>query len=1070
MRPVAASAPTIFCQQYVSFRKNKTVNATPQKTPRTIAALFAALTLLPVINAQTPPPAAPDTIVMEAFVTTGSNIKRLDNETTLPVTVFNMSQLETRDSATPMDLLIGIPEITNIPANESSLNAIAARGDNANVALRGLGAANTLVLLNGRRAPMEPFNTSSVNVNTLPTTGLLQLEVLRDGASAIYGSDAVAGVVNYVTEKKPHGSSVSQRFGVTQHGGGMDYKLDASYGTTFAEGKGSWMLSYSGYNRAKIMLGQRAVSANTNRMAQARAPWNTLFGGSYDGASGSGVWPFFFLGTSTTNTTGNLAFYPKSGIPTDVPSINSGTFPGSLPRGLYLNFNEWSVGQPSSWRNSLFNHVEYDVTPDVTIFGEASFYLSQSRLGRQPQNLNASDSRLALGADNPYNPYGSRFYSPTGAPNADGTSRLAGTPQQITIANVLLWDTGNEDIFTLDSEYRFLAGARGKFSNTSWNWEFGLMAGGVYAKDGYRNAIRDSYLRGAAARTDKTAWNPFLWTFKVQNGAVVADQPYLNPKSVQDTFMVAGMRYGHSKLASADFHIAGNLLDLWAGPVQASTGVDWRYEFKEDHKDPFISFNPPGSIGGDGLPLDPTNNDILLYSPKFNYGAGREIVSGYVETQIPLVAPKNNLPFARSAALNASVRTEHYSDFGYTTKPKFGGDWRPLSWLMVRGSLNKGFRAPDLADLYQPATFGVANAPGSRDPARNNFYTLAGLPPDQQVLTQSYTFSNPLLQPEISTGKSVGIVVDIPQVKGLSFTVDYWELTQNNLILSKGTTAGLDEQMLLAYTQAQLAAGKNIVNIDVGSHAIPSLPNTYAGDPNILRNPVNATDIATFQLAYAKLPQSVWLAPLGTWVGSMAKVINSTGHNFTNGFDFSVRYDLPKTPLGQFRLSTEWSEFLNKFTKSQPTFGKNDEIIQMVTPKWKSSATIQWRQGPWDASLNASYQTDFRTGATATAAQYTSLGNPSYIKPEVVISTAGVPATSYYEVGKSQLQLNAGLSYRFSPEASKWFRRTTVRLGINNLLDADPAPANLTTAGFNAGSGQSLWVGRTFTFSTTRDF
>ena len=120
--------------------------------------------------------------------------------------------------------------------------------------------------------------------------------------------------------------------------------------------------------------------------------------------------------------------------------------------------------------------------------------------------------------------------------------------------------------------------------------------------------------------------------------------------------------------------------------------------------------------------------------------------------------------------------------------------------------------------------------------------------------------------------------------------------------------------------------------------------------------------------------------------------------------------------------------------------------------------------------MNASYQTDFRTGATATAAQYTSLGQPDYIKPEVVISTAGVPATTYYEVGKSQLQLNAGLSYRFSPEASKWFRRTTVRLGINNLLDADPAPASLTTAGFNAGSGQSLWVGRTFTFSTTRDF
>ena len=1043
--------------------------------PKTLlagTALFAALSLLPAVNAQTPPPATgtPDTIVMEAFVTTGSNIKRLDQEQALPVTVFNMSQLETRDSATPYDLLIGIPEVTNIPSNESSLNAVAARGDNANVALRGLGAANTLVLLNGRRTPFHPFNTSSVNVNTLPVSGLSQIEVLRDGASAIYGSDAVAGVINYVTEKKPHGSSISQRFGMTQHGGGMDYQLNGSYGTTLAEGKGSWTMSYTGYNRAKIMLAQRAVSANTNRMAEARAPWNTLPGGSYDGSAAVGVWPFFFLGTSTTNTTGNLAFYPKSGVATDVPSINSGTFPGSLPRSLNLNYNQWSVGQPSTWRNSVFNHVEYDLTPNVTVFGEASYYLSKSRLGRQPITLSTSDSRVALSADNPYNPYGSRFYSATGAPNADGTARLTGAPQQITIASVLFWNDGNEDIHTLDSMYRFLAGARGKIGSSSWNWEMGFTAGGVYAKDYFSNGMRDSYVRGAALRTDATAWNPFDYTFKVANGAVVADQPYVNPKSVMDTMSMAGRRMGHSKLAIWDLRFTGNVMNLWAGPIQGSTGLEWRYEYKEDHKDPFVDFNPPGSIGGDGLPLDPNNNDIIVTSPKHNYSAGRVIASGYAEVQIPLAAAKNDIPFAKSATVNASVRTEHYSDFGYTTKPKFGGDWRPVSWLMVRGSINKGFRAPDLADLYQPGAFSVGTPPGSRDAARNNFFTLAGLPPDIQVLTQSYTLNNPNLQPEISTGRSVGIVVDIPKIKGLSFTVDYWELTQNNLMISKGTSAGLDEQLLLAYTQAQLAAGKSITSIDVGSRPLPSAPNTYQGDPNLLRNAVTATDIATFQQAYAKTPQSTWLAPLGTWVGSIAQTINSTGRNFTNGFDFSVRYDLPKTPIGQFRVSTEWSDFLNKYTKSQPTFQKNDDVIQMIVPKWKSSATIQWRQGPWDASINANYQTDFRTGATATATQYNSLGQPSYIKPVAVVSTNGTVSTSYYEVGKSQLQLNTGLSYRFGPEASKWVRRTTIRVGINNLLDADPAPAGVNAEGFSAGSGQSLWIGRQFTLTTTRDF
>src|ERR1019366_1354599 len=111
---------------YVSFKPNLTMHPKTQITLHVRGALFAALTLLPAINAQPTPPATgnqTDTIVMEAFVTTGSNIKRLDQENTLPVTVFNMSQLETRDSATPMDLLIGIPEITNIPQNEASLGA-----------------------------------------------------------------------------------------------------------------------------------------------------------------------------------------------------------------------------------------------------------------------------------------------------------------------------------------------------------------------------------------------------------------------------------------------------------------------------------------------------------------------------------------------------------------------------------------------------------------------------------------------------------------------------------------------------------------------------------------------------------------------------------------------------------------------------------------------------------------------------------------------------------------------------------------------------------------------------------
>jgi len=154
----------------------------------------------------------------------------------------------------------------------------------------------------------------------------------------------------------------------------------------------------------------------------------------------------------------------------------------------------------------------------------------------------------------------------------------------------------------------------------------------------------------------------------------------------------------------------------------------------------------------------------------------------------------------------------------------------------MRASLNKGFRAPILPDLYQPAAFSVASPPGTRDAVISALLSEASLPASAQFLTKTYTLPSPNLQPEKSEGRSVGFAVDIPKIKGLSFTIDYWEITQKNLIVSQTTTTGLDESLLRAYTQAQLAAGKDILSINVGSRDNPNQPASgYQGDPYILR-------------------------------------------------------------------------------------------------------------------------------------------------------------------------------------------------------------------------------------------
>ncbi|NBX60795.1 MAG: TonB-dependent receptor, partial [Opitutaceae bacterium] len=189
------------------------MNLTPYTLRRASnLALLAFAASLSLAQAQLSPtaPAAQsskeETVVLQTFTVTGSNIKRLDAEKTLPVTVLNREAMEVRDASQASDLLTSLPQVTGLPGNETATLGATARGDNATVSLRGIPSSNTLVLLNGRRLAPHPISQSeagvptlSTNVNQLPNRGLDHIDVLRDGASSIYGTDAVAGVINYVT-------------------------------------------------------------------------------------------------------------------------------------------------------------------------------------------------------------------------------------------------------------------------------------------------------------------------------------------------------------------------------------------------------------------------------------------------------------------------------------------------------------------------------------------------------------------------------------------------------------------------------------------------------------------------------------------------------------------------------------------------------------------------------------------------------------------------------------------------------------------------------------------------------
>ncbi|HEY1109505.1 MAG TPA: TonB-dependent receptor plug domain-containing protein, partial [Opitutaceae bacterium] len=483
-------------------------NLTPRPAaPRTLLSL-AALAAVPasLLAQAAPAPSAPTAagsdvpVQLEAFNVTGSNIKRLEMEKVLPVSVFDQSAIDIRDAAQPSDLLTALPQVTGLPGNETATLGATARGDNASVSLRGLSSSNTLVLLNGRRLAPHPISqgeagvpTLSTNINQLPNRGLDRVEVLRDGASSVYGTDAVAGVVNYVTKRGFVGTELALRYSVTDYGDGDDYRATLTHGLTFAKGRGRAMIVADLYRREAMYSRDRDFSGEADHSNLAPAPWNVSTSTTFNARSATTPYGNFLLGTVTAtdqfgNVTGFAGGRPAGGPttmaaasglfvlqPTATGGVAFGTAAPSragVTKEYYWNNNAYRVIQPKTQRTNIFATTEFDLNDRVTAFVDASMYVAESVTYREPDGITQStDGFIIVPATNPWNPFGTRFWSPTGAPNTDGTPRLTGTPSAVSITNKRLTDLATRTDWVDTKVYRGVAGLRGKIFDSSWTWE-----------------------------------------------------------------------------------------------------------------------------------------------------------------------------------------------------------------------------------------------------------------------------------------------------------------------------------------------------------------------------------------------------------------------------------------------------------------------------------------------------------------------------------------------------------------------------------------------------------------------
>jgi len=496
---------------------------------------------------------------------------------------------------------------------------------------------------------------------------------------------------------------------------------------------------------------------------------------------------------------------------------------------------------------------------------------------------------------------------------------------------------------------------------------------------------------------------------------------------------------------------AGEVFPIWGGnSIGAAFGGEYRYEVYDDFRPPFAGLNPANSG------LNPDSNDFLGFSPNSDTHGNRHVAAAYVETVIPLVGRNFTLPLVRSLELTAAARYENYTDFGETTKPKYGATWRPFSWAIVRASYNEGFRAPNLAQLFTGTL--IRTVTGSTDSYRS---AVTGLPTDGPSNRRSVASGNRDLSPEKSTGKSAGLVVEVPGVRGLSVSVDYWEIRRKDIISSGGGIPD-DTAALNAATQAALAAGQAVGSIDLGSGT-----GAYKGDPSVLRLPVTQADRDFFTAYNATRPPGNQRAVAGA-IDIIRTTYFNRAQEFVNGFDFDVNYRLPRLEAGQFTVNTSWTR-LNDYHAYNAAGAPRTELLGSnaaggATPKWRGSATVTWSRRQWGAGLGAYYVGDYTdTGATTTLATWDSLGNPNYIRPVFNNGT-----TVYRYIVSDTISYNTYLSYRFDGR-NRWVNNTSVRVGVNNLFDAEP-PLSSDSRGYDPSLYNTMARGRSYSLQLTKKF
>ncbi|PIE02650.1 MAG: TonB-dependent receptor [Acidobacteria bacterium] len=674
-------------------------------------------------------------------VVLGSNIRREEDIGTLPVTSISVEEIKNLSVATGDELIRSIPQIGEVNFGDAAgknggVND--ARGDVSSINLRGVGTGNTLTLLNGRRMVTHPGTqsenyvpVSTVNSNTLPVSGLRTVEILRDGAAAVYGSDAVAGVVNYQLEKDFTGTKVQTRYGASEGTPLYETPINFMTGFGFNGGKSHITMSFSYYKRNGMMASERPYSASHDLRYYPTLPEAFIGDTQLDNRSVTTPW-----GEFSSESMGTFHLQPADmdgSIVTalDVEGVMVGL--GKTPRALRFDRGTTRSLVSDVDRYNLYTYLTHQLDNGVEFFGEALAYSATANRTRE-QTHNLTAQRFKIAADAAFNPFG----------------------EQISLRRYRPLDTGFRDIEVDDTSYRILAGFKGSFGD--WNWESAAFYSAAETNDLARNRIRASAFQAAVNSTDPaTAYNIFT-------GADPANpntkDTTLNPQSVMDQFLVDVSRDSKTSLSLVDFKLDNyGAWSNWAGDIGTALGLEYRHETFEDDRDDLLDGSHPFVDQITGVTL--SGSDVWGSSPTPDSKGSRDIFSAFVECILPIINTDTQY-----MELQLAGRYENYSDVGDAIKPKIALFYEVTKWLSFRASHSGGFRAPGLP---QVTAEGVPRSNTLYDPVLDQSYGVLDV--------RSGTTD---LETEDDVNRSYGLV--FTPAKECVITLDKWSIEQDGLV------------------------------------------------------------------------------------------------------------------------------------------------------------------------------------------------------------------------------------------------------------------------------------------------